>query len=266
MRKINRKLVILITTVSIIFLAVGISVFAYFRATSTKDVTATTGITDETVIEIASFDDLFDYSKASAYNDKNIVSNVSNRKILKLTANLDLSTDIIITADIHLNLNGKTLDLNDHSLTFKHGYAGCFSMYGGVISLGTNGEGKITVDLPYASFVTNSMTYNSGGNTITEASCVNVLHIDSKYTAYSALYFVGNNIASDINKRVIFEDYDTVSDSAFDVTAQSKYITSKTCSYNNNEECCSFIIRIWIYLIIIYLLMYLLLIHQVMNQ
>ena len=243
MKKFNRKIVILIITASIMFLAVGISIFAYFRATSTKDVTATTGITDETVIEIASFEDLFDYSKAEAYNDKNIVSNVSDRKILKLTANLDLETDIIITADIHLNLNGKTLNLNDYSLTFKHGYAGCFSMYSGVVSLGTNGEGKITVDLPYASFVTNSMTYNNGGNTITEESCVNVLHIDPKYTAYSALYFVGNNIASDINKRVEFNDYDTVSDSSFTI-AQDKFITSKTCSYNSNaSECCSFIYK-----------------------
>ncbi len=243
MKKINRKIVILIVTASIMFLAVGISIFAYFRANSTKDVTAGTGITDETVIEIASFNDLFDNSKAEAYNDKNIVSNSSNRKILRLNANLDLKTDIIITADVHLDLNGKTLNLNDHSLTFKHGYAGCFSMYSGVLSLGTNGEGKINVDLPYASFVTNSMTYNNGGNTITEASCVNVLHIDSKYTAYSALYFVGNNIASDINKKVEIKDYDTVSDSSFTIT-QDKFITSKTCSYNSNaSECCSFIYK-----------------------
>lgn len=243
MKKINKKLVILIASASILLLAVGISIFAYFSATSTQDVKATTNITDETVIEIASFEDLFDYSKASAYNDKNIVSDSSNRKILKLTANLDLETDIIVTADIHLNLNGKTLNLNDHSLTFKHGYAGCFSMYGGVVSLGTNGDGKITIDMPYASFVTNSMTYNDGGDTINQDECVNILHIDPKYTAYSALYFVGNNIASDINKRVEFKDYDTVHDNSFTIT-DDKFITSKTCSFNSDtSECCSFIYK-----------------------
>ena len=243
MKKINRKLVILIVTASILFLTIGVSIFTYYRYVSTKDVTASTGITNETVIEIASFDDLFDYSKASAYNDKNSVSNSSNRKILKLTANIDLTTDIIVTSDIHINLNGKILNLNDNSITFKHGYAGCFSMYSGTVSLGENGEGKINVDLPYASFITSGMTYKNGDTTITEASCVNVIQIDSKYTAYSALYYASDSISSDLNKRVKFEDFDTVNDNSFTI-AQDKFIASKLCSFNSNASAiCSFVCK-----------------------
>lgn len=241
--KLNKKIVVFFVMIAVIFLTIGVSVYAYFMATSTKDVTATTGITSETVVEIASFDDLYDYSKASAYNDESATSNTSARKILKLTSDIDLTIDLVITADVHLYLNGRTLNLNDHKLTFKHGYAGCFNLYGGTVTLGTNGNGKIIVDLPKASLITNSMVYKNGDTTITEASCINVLNIDAKYTAYSALYYVSNNLASDLEKRISFKDYDTVNDNAFSIT-QDKFITSKTCSYNSNSaDICSFVYK-----------------------
>ena len=238
MKKLSKKMLIVIISLSLLFVA-GISVFAYFMATSEKDVEGSTAITNETIIEIASFDDLFNYSKASAYNDKDIVSNKSNRKILKLTEDVvSLNNDLVITSDVHINLNGKTLDLNDHSLTFKHGYTGVFSLFNGNVLVGENGNGKITIDLPNASFVTNGVTY--------EESCVNVLHIehiDSKYTAYSALYYASDRIATDLGERVKFEDYDTVNDNSFTI-AQDKFIASKLCSFNsNNSECCSFVYK-----------------------
>ena len=243
MRKLNRKIVITIITISILFLAIGIGVYAYFRATSTKDVTASTAITNESVIEIASFDDLFDYSKASQYNDKESVSNSNNRKILKLTSDISLTTDLVITSDVHLYLNGKILNLNDHKLTFNHGYAGVFNIYSGTINLGTNGNGKLIVDLPKASLITNGMIYKSGDTTTTESACIEVLNIDSKYTAYSALYLVSNNLASDLDKRVKFEDFDSVNDNSFTIS-QDKFIKSKTCSFNsNNSDTCSFVYK-----------------------
>ena len=243
MKKLSKKMLIVIISLSLLFVA-GISVFAYFMATSEKDVKGTTAITNETIIEIASFDDLFNYSKASAYNDKDIVSNKSNRKILKLTEDVvSLNNDLVITSDVHINLNGKTLDLNDHSLTFKHGYTGVFSLFNGNVLVGENGNGKITIDLPNASFVTNGVTYKNGTTTITEESCVNILHIDSKYTAYSALYYASDRIATDLGERVKFEDYDTVNDNSFTI-AQDKFIASKLCSFNsNNSECCSFVYK-----------------------
>jgi len=243
MKKLSKKMLIVIISLSLLFVA-GISVFAYFMATSSKDVKASTAITDETVIEIASFDDLYNYSKASTYNDKDIVSNTSNRKILKLTEDIvTLNNDLVITSDVHINLNGKTLDLNDYSLTFKHGYAGVFSIFSGNVLLGENGNGKITIDLPNASFVTSGVTYKNGTTTITEESCVNVLNIDSKYTAYSALYYVSDRIATDLGERVKFKDYDTVNSNSFTLTSD-KFVSSKLCSFNSNSsECCSFVYK-----------------------
>lgn len=243
MKKLSKKMLIVIISLSLLFVA-GISVFAYFMATSEKDVKGSTAIANETIIEIASFDDLFNYSKASSYNDKDIVSNTSNRKILKLTEDVvSLNNDLVITSDVHINLNGKTLNLNDHSLTFKHGYTGVFSLFNGNVLLGDNGNGKITIDLPNASFVTNGVTYKNGETTIAEDSCVNILHIDSKYTAYSALYYASDRIATDLGERVKFEDYDTVKAETFTLT-DDKFILSKLCSFNsNNSECCSFVYK-----------------------
>lgn len=242
MKKLSKKMLIVIISLSLLFVA-GISVFAYFMATSEKDVKGSTAITNETIIEIASFDDLYNYSKASTYNDKEIVSNSNDRKILKLTLDVSLEFDLVVTSDIHINLNGKTLNLNDYSLTFKHGYAGVFSIFSGNVLLGENGNGKITIDLPNASFVASGVTYKNGNTIIAEEACVNILHIDSKYTAYSALYYASDRIATDLGERVEFEDYDTVNSNSFTLTSD-KFVSSKLCSFNSNSsECCSFVYK-----------------------
>ncbi len=244
MKKINKKLIVFIC-VLIVMLFTGVGIFAYYSANSQKNLTISTDITNENVIEIASFEELYANAYSPSYNDESKVTVSSARKILKLTANVSLKFDLVITNDIHLNLNGKTLDLNDYSLTFKHGYAGCFNMFGGTVSQGENGTGKITIDLPYAGFFSNNVTYLSDGETqTTQANCVNILNIDSKYTAYSALYFVSNAIASDINQQVELKGYDTVHDSSF-VINQAKFIDDKTsCSYNSNSsDICSYVYK-----------------------
>jgi len=240
MKKINKKVLIIVITL-VLIVSCGIGGFAYYSATSNQAVTAGTTIADENVIEIASFDQLFTYSKAETYNDKNIVSDSEDRIILKLTDNVTLVSDLEVTADVHFNLNGKTLNLNDYELSFRHGYAGCFALYRGTVQNGTVGNGKITIDLPNASFVTDNVAYNHSGTALTQDDVVNILSIDSKYTAYRALYYVSDSIGSDLNSKIELEDYDTVSDEDYTIT-QDKFITTKdTCVYNSNSiDVCSF--------------------------
>ena len=244
MKKINKKILILIISI-ISVLSLSIGVFAYFNMTKNQIVDANTKIDteEEQVIEIASFADLFTYSKSSTYNDKNIVSNPNTRKILKLTSDIDLPTDLEITADIHLNLNGKKLNLNDHTLTLRHGYAGCYNMYGGEIATGENGSGNIILDIPNSTIVTNSMTYKHGDEAINESDCITILNIDPKYTSYMALLYVSNGIASDLNKKTKIENYNTVKDDSFELT-NDKFITSKNCIVNSNSsDICSFVYK-----------------------
>ena len=244
MKRINKKIIAIIAITTILILAASGAVFAYLNSLSSQAVTATTNITSDKVIEIASFDDLVNYSKASEYNDDDAVSEVSNRTILKLTSNIDLIDDVEITADVHLNLNAKTLNLNEHTLTFRHGYAGCFSIYGGIINTGESGGGKVTVDLPSAGFVTSSVTYYNNTTTTTEAAVIDVLNIDSKYTAYNALYYVSDSIGSDLNNKLEKATYTEVSDSNYTIS-QDKFITTKyDCIFNSDtDEVCSFVYK-----------------------
>ncbi len=238
------KIIIFISLSFMLICLACVSVFAYLNATSNKTATAQTDISDENVIEIASFEDLFMNSKASAYNDSNIVSDAQARKILRLTSNIELESSIEVTSDVHLDLNGKTLNLNDNTLTFRHGYAGCFSIYGGIINTGSNSLGKIVVDLANASFVTSNVTYYNNTTVTIEANTVTVLNIDPKYTAYNALYYVSDSIGSDLTRKVNKANYEEVSVSSY-VINQSKFITTKTnCIFNSNtDELCSFVYK-----------------------
>ena len=189
MRKVN-KIGIIISSIFILTFIVGISVYAYFKVTSSKDVAASTNITTENVINIASFDDLFANSKSGNYNDSNEVYDAESRKILKLTNSIELKADLIITNDIHLDLNGNILNLNNKTLTFKHGYYGCFSLYNGTIEKGSSGLGKIDIDLPHAGFRTSDVSYQSNSSATTEANTLNIINLNPEYSAYSALYLV----------------------------------------------------------------------------
>ena len=244
MKKLNKLSILLISSIFIFAVAVGISIFAYFSVSSNQAVSATTGITTENVVNITSFDDLFNNSKSGNYNDSNEVYDSESRKILRLTNSIELKTDLIITNDIHLDLNNKKLNLNDKTLTFKHGYYGCFSIYGGTIEKGSSGLGKIDIDLPNASFITTGVTYQSNNNASTQDACLNIINIDPKYSAYSALYLVGNAIDSSLNDRIEFKNYDTVSDNSFSLT-QDKFITTKNkCILNSDtNEVCSYIYK-----------------------
>ena len=239
-----KKYKILIFIASIVLLSsLAFSVFAYYSVFSSKEVTANTSISDDQTIEIASFDDLFRYTKRETYNDNNNVSDVSNRKILKLTNSIRLMDDLLVSADIHLDLNNNTLDLNNKDLLFRNGYDGCFSIYGGTII--TGGTGTITIDLVKGGFVTDSLVFKetSTGEAISSTSVINILNLDAKYTAYTALYYAANAFVSDLNSRPKFEDYNTVSNNSF-ILSSDKFISSKKCSYNsNNTEACSFVYK-----------------------
>ena len=243
MRKLN-KIGIIISSIFILTFIVGLSVFAYFKLSSNQNVNASTAITTENIINIASFDDLFNNSKSGNYNDSNGVYNSENRKILKLTNSIELTNDLIITNDIHLDLNGNKLNLNNKTLTFKHGYNGCFSLYNGTIEKGSNGLGKIDIDLPNAGFITNGVSYQSNNSTTTEANTLNIINLNPKYSAYSALYLVGNVIDSSLNDRIEFKNYDTVIANSFTLT-QDKFITNKNkCILNSDtNEICSYIYK-----------------------
>lgn len=201
-------------------------------------------ITNQNIIEISSFQDLIENGTSSELNDYNKVSNSSTRSILKLKENITLIDSIIITNDVHIDLNGKTLNLNDNELILKHGYSGCFMLYNGTIQSGKNAIGKIIIDLPNAGYELNNLTFykNNDQPASTSEEIVKVLNINPIYTAYSAIYLAANNFASDLDSKIKFKSFDELS--AISSFKPELFIDNKHCSYNSNTlEACSFVYK-----------------------
>ena len=235
------KIMIVVTT--IIFVVFGIVAYAYYAIhDSGQSATGKLQIAEENVVEVSSFNELIEAATTDVYNDYNKPSKVESRTIIKLTADIELASNLVLTKDIHLDLNDKTLNLNNHTLTLKHGYAGCFMVYNGTIDTGSLSSGKLVIDLPYAGLQTDDIAYKNNCVATTEANVLEVLNLDEKYTTYSALYLVGNQIATDVIKRPAFMTYDEVN--ALSSLTTNMFVLEKTCEYNNDTvEPCSYIYK-----------------------
>ena len=243
----KKKIGIILSVVFIALLISTISVYAYIRSSAgNKDINGSSTITTNNVIEVASFTELFTNGTDTIYNNKDNISATSTRKVLKLTADITLSSDLVLTKDIQIDLNNHTLNLNNYVLTFKHGYAGTSGIYKGTVETGlvTTGEskGQIVVDLVKSGFIANNITYKKNNVGSNEANVITIISIDEKYTAYSALYMVGKALNSSLNKNPVFEDYLTVSDNTFALTVD-KFLPSIFCKTSNSTEYCAYVYK-----------------------
>lgn len=123
---------------------------AFLRETQ-DETTLTSEQTDETRVERVSTEtQLKTAGTAAFWNDAAPQSAAGDRKILRLAKDITLhghkdgatgtkteDCDLLITADCNLDLNGKTLNLNGHTLTIRHDYHGTFSIYNGTVTNGT---------------------------------------------------------------------------------------------------------------------------------
>lgn len=229
----------------VLFLSGGVIYGFYFVSNTMKLHNLSTNITTDTIIEVSSFDDLLTYGTSDTYNDYNKVSESTNRKILKLKNDITLPNNIILNKDIHLDLNGKKLFLNNYELAFKHGYYGSFSMYNGAVVSGDSG--KITIDLPNATFIDDKISYykswtESGNKSSTKENIITSVNVNPKYTAYSALYRVFDSISSEIATRPAYKTFTEVS--GITKFEANMFINEYNCSFNsNNSESCAIIYK-----------------------
>lgn len=210
----RKKLIILITLVVSVVLVAAISAFAYFKLSSDKDITVNHNLTND-VINISSFSDLVNYSKATEYNDHNESSELSNdtaaRRTLKFTADIILHNNVEITTDCNIDLNGNKLYLNGYNLYFNHGYYGTFQLYSSssdvgkiypkqivinddVISEATDAtSGSISINTPHAIVITNNlMVYSIAGSSLQLSDYVITVSMENSYVGYNALYLVAD--------------------------------------------------------------------------
>lgn len=252
--KLRTVLIVLLSLVAVAALTVGVT-FAYFQNTKNQDYTITTAIEGtDYVVTVSDFGDLYTASQSEYYNDINEVSTVTtstttdddgnetttttytyiNRKVVALGADITLTNDLRVTADIHINLNGNTLYLNGHTLTIQHAYEGAFAIYSTATNNGsivaTNG-GSIVIDTPNASVLIDSTVTVADG-------LITVLSADFNYTAYSALYMVGEALSSDLEKRperktyskdMTFTNTDFVSEKTYSSTTDVHVFVAVGC-------------------------------------
>ena len=241
----KKKIGIIILSIFTFSLFLGISIYAYVKnQAGSLDLNNVSSIAEDNIIEVASFYDLLSYGTDSSYNSKESVS--SDRAILRFKNDITLTSDLVLTKDIQIDLNTHTLDLNNYTLTFKSGYSGTSGIYNGTIESGivTDGESKgaIVIDLIKSGFKEEDVSYKKNNVKAAPTDIFTIVHLDKKYSAYSALYMVGKALNSSLNQAPKFEDYHTVSSNNFELTID-KFIPSMACEIKGTTEYCSYVYK-----------------------
>lgn len=223
------KKIFLIFALSILAVAgvAAAGIFAYFSSSASSSKGVKTEIVDGAFIaQVSSFDELYEVSKSEYYNDKNIVS--ETRKVIRLTGDISLPVDLVVTADVHIDLNGHTLDLNERVLTIQHAYAGSFVIYNGTMSAN---NGKLVIDTPNA-----AVEYDDAFSDFTS-----VISQEFDYTAYAALYAATDGLGSALEKRPARLNYTafTAGKPADGVYDPSVFLAQKT--HESNTEACVYV-------------------------
>ncbi len=117
----------------------GVRNVSISEATGAKASTVVTFVGSEFELRAAAMDDVF--------NSPNHFSEASGRKIISLTNDIVLTTDMLVTADCALNLGSYNIDLNGHNITFRNGYSGVFEIIGDTGEF--TGNGTVTVDMAH---------------------------------------------------------------------------------------------------------------------
>ncbi len=235
--------------VASVALVCSLLVTAYFTFSKTQDETVTIS-PDLQTVEVGDFEELFFATQTGSYNDKNgTASTTTERKTVKLTADITLVADLEITADVHLDLGGFTLALNGHTLTFRHSYHGSVVLSGGNVKCGKSGDnllvGAVVIDLPNSALLCDNVTFqNANGETATDTTAIfTVLSSDAEFIAYNFFWSVASAVADESNTLVPRENYTEIGDKT--TFTASDFITyfnagDDNCT-NHSDVPCSYV-------------------------
>lgn len=203
----KKAITILIISLITLFASSVTAVFAYFyiSAESDKQPTITVGETNnDYVITVSTETDFLYYVKDGTYNGKDAVSILANANRITVTlgADITLKRNVFVTADVHIDLNGHTLDLNGFDLSYQHTYSGAFALSGGTIdSYDVDGNGgTIYLEIPNATVITENLTYLDAAGASTATSCISVVDINAKYVSYNLMYFVSAALSGECDE------------------------------------------------------------------
>ena len=190
----RKGIIIALIIAAVLLLGTAIGTLAYFtwHRTSEPGLTITP---DGNVVTVSTFEELFRASQASAYNDGAAVAPATSasRITLRFAADILMETDLTVTADVNLDLDGHDLLTGGHTLSFRHTYHGAFVMAGGRVILSSDGAGAVTAETPNAAILFDGMAVGtlSDDGTFTAADADTYLRIITASPAYLAYHFFG---------------------------------------------------------------------------
>lgn len=194
MNKTN-KIIVSIALTLVLCTGAALLAQAFFQAFNTPasgNVTITPPTntdTDTVYVEVANEQALIAATKDATYNASGSLSSAAQRVIILLTADIKLSSPLLITRDCHIDLGGKTLDTNEFAVTVFHTYTGTFII--------TNGNliGTLNVNTPNAAVLVDSSVNTADTSVLTQ----NVTAISPEAVCKAALSMVCAHLSNNLD-------------------------------------------------------------------
>lgn len=167
--------------------------FAFFYKTTPQDNLGTIGVDDDgsATIDIENESELILHTKATAYESHKMST---ERKVLRLTKDIVLTSNLYISADCHIDLNGRNIFTNGFDIFIEHAFYGVLYIGGGnIVSDLQDLQTKLSINTPNAAVVV-------------EATLSNVELIIDNISDEQLLISIMNKITAQISNSLNFRD------------------------------------------------------------
>lgn len=245
--RITTKTIAVIVAVVMLVACGAASAYALFTSEWFKTITGQISNNGSvTTVEVSSYADLYKYAGGNAdgslFNNGSATTTTAQRIVLKFTKDITLEDNLVVTADCHIDLNGKTLYLNGNYLVLSHAYYGSTIVKNGKIVLDKYVEktddatttelvlGKLYFVTPNAAASVEDVSFAlRSGTAKTAADCVVDLGANQAVLAYNALRIVTNKLANGVDGLVNTPDFDTIAAKTDTEFAADTLLYAKAC-------------------------------------
>lgn len=245
--RITTKTIAVIVAVVMLVACGAASAYALFTSEWFKTITGQISNNGSvTTVEVSSYADLYKYvggkADGSLFNNGSATTTTAQRIVLKFTKDITLEDNLVVTADCHIDLNGKTLYLDGNYLVLSHAYYGSTIVKNGKIVLDKYVEktddatttelvlGKLYFVTPNAAASVEDVSFAlRSGTAKTAADCVVDLGANQAVLAYNALRIVTNKLANGVDGLVNTPDFDTLATKTDTEFAADTLLYAKAC-------------------------------------